>query len=154
MWTCNRLFNAFETVASLYKHKGQMLCAEGFTLYMLLDFFFFPRDRHTEQKKNSQGHNTARVIYRIAGKFGGELNLAIWQSARTTVKLKSTKISYSRIYVWRFRTKPPNLNLPICLQRQFGTQPPNLVCSTTKLGIMLGGYVPFAQLKSALMGKI
>ena len=48
--------------------------------------------------------------YRIAGKFGG---LAVYI---TTAKLKSAKISYSHIYVWRSRTEPPNLNLPIFLQ--------------------------------------
>ena len=40
-------------------------------------------------------------------KFGG---LAVYI---TTAKLKSAKISYSHIYVWRSRTEPPNLNLPI-----------------------------------------
>ena len=51
--------------------------------------------------------------YRITGKFGGELNLAVYT---TTAKLKSAKISYSHIYVWRSRTEPPNLNPPIFLQ--------------------------------------
>ena len=37
-------------------------------------------------------------------KFGG---LAVYI---TTAKLKSAKISYLHIYVWRSRTKPPNLN--------------------------------------------
>ena len=50
----------------------------------------------------------ACAIYRIAGKFGGELNLAVWRSAFATAKLKSTKISYLRIYIWRSRTEPPN----------------------------------------------
>ena len=49
-----------------------------------------------------------RKQYRIAGKFGRELNLAVWRSAFATAKLKSAKISYLRIYVWRSRTKPPN----------------------------------------------
>ena len=43
-------------------------------------------------------------------KFGG---LAVYI---TTAKLKSAKISYSHIYVWRSRTEPPNLNPPIFLQ--------------------------------------
>ena len=30
--------------------------------------------------------------YHIAGKFGGELNLAVWRSTLTTAKLKSAKI--------------------------------------------------------------
>ena len=37
-------------------------------------------------------------------KFGG---LAVYI---TTAKLKSAKISYSHIYVWRSRNEPPNLN--------------------------------------------
>ena len=53
--------------------------------------------------------------YRIAGKFGGELNLAVWRSIITTAKLKSAKISYLHIYVWRSRTK------------QFWAQLPNLI---------------------------
>ena len=57
-----------------------------------------------------------RMKYRIAGKFGGELNLAVWRSIITTAKLKSAKISYSHIYVWRSRTEPPNLNPPIFFQ--------------------------------------
>ena len=56
------------------------------------------------------------ATYRIAGKFGGELNLAVWRSIITTAKLKSAKISYSHIYVWRSRTEPPNLNPPIFFQ--------------------------------------
>ena len=47
-------------------------------------------------------------LYRIAGKFGG---LAVYV---TTAKLKSTKISYSHIYVWQTCTEPPNLNLQSC----------------------------------------
>ena len=31
------------------------------------------------------------------------------------------------MYVWRFLTEPPNSNLPIILQWQFGAQPPNLI---------------------------
>ena len=51
--------------------------------------------------------------YRIARKFAEELNLAVWQTAWVTAKLKSTEITYSRIYIWRFYTKQPNLNLEI-----------------------------------------
>ena len=43
-------------------------------------------------------------------KFGG---LAVYI---TTAKLKSAKISYSHIYVWRSHTEPPNLNPLIFLQ--------------------------------------
>ena len=67
------------------------------------------------------------TTYRIAGKFGRELNLVVWQSAQATAKLKSAKISYSHIYVWRSRTELPNLNPPIRLQWQYGSQPPNLI---------------------------
>ena len=38
--------------------------------------------------------------YCIAGKFGGELNLAVWWSAFATAKLKSANIFYSHTYVW------------------------------------------------------
>ena len=66
-------------------------------------------------------------VYRIAGKFGRELNLAVWRSAFATAKLKSTNISYLHIYVWRSLTEPPTLNLPIFLQWQFWAQLPNLI---------------------------
>ena len=52
--------------------------------------------------------NVYALLYRIAGKFGGELNLAVWWSVFATAKLKPAKISYLRIYVWRSRTEPPN----------------------------------------------
>ena len=57
-------------------------------------------------------------IYRIAGKFGGKFKFGGLAVYVTTAKLKSTKISYSHIYtyVWRSRTEPPNLNPPIFLQ--------------------------------------
>ena len=67
---------------------------------------------------------TCKSTYHIAGKFGRELNLAVWRSAYATAKLKSTNISYSHIYIWRSRTEPPNL---IFLQWQFWAQPPNLI---------------------------
>ena len=67
------------------------------------------------------------VVYRIAGKFGRELKLAVWRSTFATAKLKSTDISYLHIYIWRSLTKPPNLNPPICMQWRFGAQPPNLI---------------------------
>ena len=54
-----------------------------------------------------------RIIYRIAGKFGGELNLAVYI---TTAKLKCAKISYSHIYVWQSCTELANLNSLIFLQ--------------------------------------
>ena len=47
------------------------------------------------------------MTYRIAGKFGGELNLAIWRSTFATAKLKCANISYLHIYMWRSRTEPP-----------------------------------------------
>ena len=42
------------------------------------------------------GRSSQLSTYRIAGKFGRELNLAVYI---TTVKLKSTKISYSHIII-------------------------------------------------------
>ena len=53
--------------------------------------------------------------YRIDRNFGGELNLAVWQSNFATAKLKFANISYLHICVWWFLTKPPNLNPPIFL---------------------------------------
>ena len=53
-------------------------------------------------------------------KFGG---LAVGEA---TIKLKSANISYTRIYVWRYRTEPQNLNLPIFLFRLLKIKPPNL----------------------------
>ena len=55
-----------------------------------------------------------QIIYHIAGKFGG---LAVYI---TTTKLKSAKVSYSYIYVWRSHTEPPNLNPPILSNSDFG----------------------------------
>ena len=72
-------------------------------------------------------------IYRIAEKFGGELNLLVWQSAFATAKLKSANISYSHIYVWQSLTELPNLNPPIFLQWRFGPNcliPANISGST------------------------
>jgi hypothetical protein len=34
----------------------------------------------------------AKAVYRIAGKFGGELNLAVWRIDQPTAKLKSANI--------------------------------------------------------------
>ena len=77
------------------------------------------------------------MAYCIAGKFGGELNLAVWRSTSTTAKLKSAKISYSYIYVRRSHTEPPHQNPPILLQWPFGTQPPNLIPTN------ISGYTVF-----------
>ena len=41
--------------------------------------------------------NYNETQYCMAGKFGGELNLVVWQPAFATAKLKSTKISYLHI---------------------------------------------------------
>ena len=52
------------------------------------------------------------LLLLIAGKFGGDLNLAV---RCTTAKLKSANISLLNLYayvcnyVWRYRTGPPNL---------------------------------------------
>ena len=54
-----------------------------------------------------------QCTYHIAGKFGGELNLAVWWSARATAKLKSAKISYSHICMaipyWTAKFKSTNM---------------------------------------------
>ena len=55
------------------------------------------------------------MVYRTAGRFGGELNLVVWWSAFATAKLKSTNISYLHIYIWRSLTELPNLNPPILI---------------------------------------
>ena len=81
------------------------------------------------------------VYYRVLGKFGGELNLAVWRSDFVTVKLKSANISYLHIYVWQSLTKPPNLNQPIFLQWRFWAQPPNLIPTNTS------GYTVFHLLQ-------
>ena len=52
--------------------------------------------------------------YRIAGKSGGELNLAVWRFGGLavlgeTAKLKSAKIYTVCMYVWRCCSRPPNL---------------------------------------------
>ena len=67
------------------------------------------------------------LLYRIAGKLGRELNLAVWRFAPTTVKLKSANISYTHICIWRSRTKPPNLNPPIFSLELILGDPPNLI---------------------------
>ena len=47
-------------------------------------------------------HNKQKFCnYRIAGKFGGELNLADWRSVFATAKLKSANISYLHINIIR-----------------------------------------------------
>ena len=51
------------------------------------------------------------IEYRIARKFGGELNMAVYI---TTAKLKLGKISHLHIHVWRSRIELPNLN-PIAI---------------------------------------
>ena len=41
-------------------------------------------------------------LYHIAGEFGGELNLAVWQSAFMTIKLKICQhllLAYKYIYM-------------------------------------------------------
>ena len=48
------------------------------------------------------------LSYRIAGKFGGELNLAVWRSILQPPKLKSAKISYSHIYIYGWIYPVPN----------------------------------------------
>ena len=62
-------------------------------------------------------------VYCIAGKFGGKLNLAVWQSTFATAGL----LAYMYICVWWSLTKLPDYNLPIYLQWQFWAQLPNLI---------------------------
>ena len=58
-------------------------------------------------KSNSHFSN---LLYCIAGKFGGELNLAFGAVYVKTAKLKSAKFFYVCMYVWRYHTIPPNLS--------------------------------------------
>ena len=60
--------------------------------------------------------------YRIARKFGWDLNLVV--CLRTT-ELKSAKIPSSHVYIWRSCTKPQNLNPTSVLVWQYKAQPPN-----------------------------
>ena len=66
----------------------------------------------------------------IAGKFGGELNLVLWQSSFTNAVFKFAEISYSHniyIYIYGdilFTAKSKSINF---LQCTFGTQSPNLI---------------------------
>ena len=78
-------------------------------------FLSFAHQTARESAEITHPHNIRQSVmvvtckYRIAGKFGGELNLAVWWSARATAKLKSANVSYSHIiYVWRSRTELPN----------------------------------------------
>ena len=95
--------------------------SEPVSLVVLVAFTVSSEPASTDSVRNKN------MNYRIAGKFDGELNLAVWRSAFTTTKFKSANISYSYIYVWRSLTEPPNLNPPIFLQWQFWPQPPNLI---------------------------
>ena len=60
------------------------------------------QSKHNLQYLNLPFHAIPYFLwYCIAGKFGRELNLAVWQSVFATAKLTSTNISYSHIYIWR-----------------------------------------------------
>ena len=65
-------------------------------------------------------------MYHIAGKFGGELNLAVWRFAPTTVKIKSANII---IYVYGdpVPNSHANLNPPIFSLELILGDPPNLI---------------------------
>ena len=65
-------------------------------------------------------------IYRIAGKFGGELNLALWRIDQPTAKLKIHQYLI-RVYRGSPVSRPPNLNPPIFLFTLVGANPPNLM---------------------------
>ena len=47
-----------------------------------------------EAWSTKQGHST---VYRIAGKFGGELNLALWRIDQPTAKLKIRQYLYKYV---------------------------------------------------------
>ena len=64
-----------------------------------------PGNSSSHGNRTSLYHNYSRKIWQGI-KFG---SLAVYS---TTAKLKSAKISYSHIYVWRSRTEPLNLNPP------------------------------------------
>ena len=79
------------------------------------------------------------TMYRIAGKFGG---LAVCLS---TAKLKSTNFFSVCMYIWRYRTIPPNLNPPIVLKTSFGAKLPNLKTAN------ISGYTVYRLLSDKLM---
>ena len=64
------------------------------------------------------------MCYPIARKFGRELNLAVCVK---TAKLKSAKFFYVCMYVWRYRTIPPNLIPILVLKTSFWAKPPHLM---------------------------
>ena len=62
----------------------------------------------------------------ITGKFGGELNLVVWQFIFATTKLKSTNISYLQITLFIWWSLIPNCQFKSAniLQWWIGVQPP------------------------------
>ena len=80
---------------------GKMLLVDDitpFSVIISLESFSLLHTRYGVIKIN---------MYRIARKFGGELNLAVCVK---TAKLKSAKFFYVCMYVWQYRTIPPNLS--------------------------------------------
>ena len=67
-------------------------------------------------------------------KFGG---LAVCVK---TAKLKSTKIFYTCMYVWRYHTIPPNLSPLMVLKTSFWAKPPNLMTAN------ISGYMVYCFL--------
>ena len=65
----------------------------------------------------------------IARKFGRELNLAVWWFGGLLEQPPNSNLTkfLTRTYIWWSCTEPLNLNPPICLHWQFGTQWPNLI---------------------------
>ena len=57
-------------------------------------------------------------------KYWWGLKFGSLAAGEATVKLKSTNISYTQIYVWQYRTEPPNLNPPIFLFQPLKTKSP------------------------------
>ena len=81
------------------------------------------------------------IIHRIAGNFGGVLNLAVWQTSWATAKLKSTKF-FTCIYTYGDLYQTANLNLPIWLRWQFG-DPTAKFNSTNISGYLLSFDIQF-----------
>ena len=76
-------------------------------------------------------------FYRIAGKFWRGIKFGGLAVCVKTAKLKSAKIFYACMYVWRYRTIPPNLIPIMVLKTSFWAKPPNLMTAN------ISGYKVF-----------
>ena len=72
-------------------------------------------------------------------KFGG---LAVCVK---TAKLKSAKIFYTCMYIWRYRTIPPNLIPIMVLKTSFWAKPPNLMTAN------ISGYTVYTALTKVIL---